>query len=172
MLLSFINKQKIWRAVWYIIYLLLVLLLQNLVFSRVTILGVRAMFVPAAVAALGMFEGGVWGGVFGLFTGIFCDMSFPENTAMFTGLFPIVGFFSGMATQFLMTRRFVAYLPLMFLALALSAALQMAPPLLAAPAAAGAILRTALFQLLWSIPLALPLYFPCRAIHGGILDQR
>ncbi|HBD86211.1 MAG TPA: hypothetical protein DC001_02145, partial [Clostridiales bacterium] len=70
MLWDLINMDKLRRGLIYAVYMLLVLLLQNAVFSRIVIFGTKAMLVPAAVVAVGMFEGGVWGAVFGLFTGL------------------------------------------------------------------------------------------------------
>jgi hypothetical protein len=42
-----------------------------MVFSKIAFLGVKAMFIPVTIVAIGMFEGGVWGGAFGLCTGYF-----------------------------------------------------------------------------------------------------
>lgn len=170
MFLSFINKEKLRRAALYALYMLLVLLFQDMVFSHLRIAGVRPLFTPAAVVAAGMFEGGVWGAVFGLAMGIFSDINFMENTAMFTLLFPVFGFFSGALTQFLATKRFVAYVPVAILSLFITAFVQMLGIWLKDSSASWYFLRTAILQALWSIPLALPLYFPCRSMHGGILD--
>ncbi len=171
MFFSLINKEKLKRGALYAVYLLVVLLFQDMVFSNLRIAGVRPMFSPAAAVAAGMFEGGVWGGMFGLVLGLFSDMTFTENTALFTVLFPVFGFFSGALTQFLATKRFVAYIPVAILALFITAFAQMFGVWIAdSSSASWYFLRTAILQGLWSIPLALPLYFPCRAMHGGILD--
>ena len=58
--------ERIRRGVLYGLYLLGFLLLQNVVFSHIAPLGVRAMFMPALVAAVALFEGGYRGGLFGL----------------------------------------------------------------------------------------------------------
>ena len=63
MLWDLVNFQKIKRALLYALYMSLVLLVQDALFSNISIFGVRAMFVPAAAVAVGMFEGGVWGAV-------------------------------------------------------------------------------------------------------------
>jgi uncharacterized membrane protein len=61
-----INKDKVHRALWCALYMAVTLLLQNTVFAHIALFGVHAMFVPAVVVAVGVFEGGTWGAVFGL----------------------------------------------------------------------------------------------------------
>lgn len=163
MFLDLFNLDKARRAVLYAIYLLLVLLFQNMVFSRITVLGVRAMFVPAAVVAVGMFEGGVWGGVFGLFAGLLCDLSYG-NAVLFAALFPVVGFCAGLLSRWFVNRRFFAYLIVCLGAFALTAFCQLFRLWVVLDQAGGPLFATAALQVLWSLPLAVPLYFPCRSI--------
>ena len=72
-----INKDKVHRALWCALYMAVTLLLQNTVFAHIALFGVHAMFVPAVVVAVGVFEGGTWGAVFGLIAGYFCAMGYP-----------------------------------------------------------------------------------------------
>ena len=72
--------------------------------------------VPAAVVAVGMFEGASWGAIFGLVLGIFADMDYVENTVMFTLLLPALAFFAGFVSQFFINRRFFAYMGAAFAA--------------------------------------------------------
>lgn len=46
------------RGVLYALLLLVGLLLQNVILSHIPILGVRVMFLPVLVVAVGLFEGG------------------------------------------------------------------------------------------------------------------
>ena len=62
MLWDLINWQKLKRALLYAIYMALVLLVQDALFSHISILGREVMLVPAAAVAVGMFEGGGLGG--------------------------------------------------------------------------------------------------------------
>ena len=74
--LSDLKLDQVWtrirRTVLYGLYLLAFLLLQNVIFSHIAPLGVRAMFMPALVVAVALFEGGYSGGLFGLAAGIVC----------------------------------------------------------------------------------------------------
>ena len=163
MLWDLINMDKLRRGLIYAVYMLLVLLLQNAVFSRIVIFGTKAMLVPAAVVAVGMFEGGVWGAVFGLFTGLLCDKTFGA-TPLFTALFPVIGFFSGVLSRYFVNKRFFAYLFVSMAAFVLTALCQLFPLLVFIGQDAAALFKTALLQVLISLPLAAPLYFPCRAV--------
>lgn len=162
MLWDLINKDKLRRALLYALYMTLVLLVQDALFSRIAPFGVRTMFVPAAVVAVGLFEGGIWGAVFGLALGFLADISF-NNTALFIALFPCIGFFSGALARWLVNKRFFAYMCVCLAAFAVTALFQMLRLLLRGQDL-GIMLWTALLQTLLSLPLAAPLYFPCRAI--------
>ena len=72
-----INKDKVHRVLWCALYMAVTLLLQNTVFAHIALFGVHAMFVPAVVVAVGVFEGGTWGAVFGLIAGYFGAMGYP-----------------------------------------------------------------------------------------------
>lgn len=164
MLLDLINLHKIRRAVLYALYIIIVLVFQNLVFSRVSLLGVRCMFVPAAAVAIGMFQGSAWGAVFGLVTGYLCDMSCSENAVMFTLLFSVFGFFSGALSQRLINKRFFAYLIVCIGAFVITAAVQSFRHLFILGSDVEDVLITAALQALWSIPFSVPLYYPCKRL--------
>ena len=75
--LDLINLTKIRRAILYGFCILVAFWLQFAVFSRVTLPGrVKPFFIPVLVSAIGLWEGGVWGGAFGLAAGVYCDGNF------------------------------------------------------------------------------------------------
>ena len=123
--LSDLHLDQLWaktrRGVLYGLYLLGFLLLQNVVFSHIAPLGVRAMFMPALVVAVALFEGGYRGGLFGLAAGIVCDLYLGGQTILFTVMFPIVGFAVGLLTDFYLNRRLFTYVVMSVLALFLAA---------------------------------------------------
>ena len=92
MIADVINFKKLRLALAYTALLIVSLFFQDTVFARLGLFGVKMLFIPAACAAVGMFEGGFRGGLFGLLAGVLCDLSFSENTVLFTVLFPQLGF--------------------------------------------------------------------------------
>ena len=164
--LSDLHLDEIWtdirRGVLYGLYLLAFLLLQNVIFSHIAPLGVRAMFMPALVVAVALFEGGRVGGLFGLAAGIACDIFFSSQTVLFTVLFPVIGFAVGFLVDFFLNRRFFAYAMLALAALFLSAFAQMFPLLVYHGQGSWALWRTAILQTLWGVPFVWPAYYICK----------
>lgn len=132
-------------------------MVQNMLCAHITILKVRPLILPAVAAAVGMFEGGTFGAIFGLFLGFFGDMSFAENTVLFMVLMALIGFTSGFASDFIINRSFLPYMASAFVALLFTALIQMIRPWIS-NASAGQVLLTGLLQTLWSLPFAAGFY--------------
>ena len=163
MLWDLVNFDKLRRGVIYAAYMLLVLMVQNAILSRVVLFGAKAMILPAAVVAVGMFEGGVWGALFGLAAGLFADKALGY-TVLFTALLPVFGFFSGLLSRYFVNKRFFAYIIVSLAAFILTALCQMFPLWAFMGQDVRALFYTAAMQVLLSLPLAVPLYFPCKAL--------
>ena len=172
-LLDLINLRKIRSAILYLFLTAAVLWLQFSVLSRVPLPGaVKPFFPAAAVIAIGVWEGGVWGGVSGLLTGLYCDMNLLDSTVLCLLLFAALGFFSGVLADFLINRRFVAYMILTAAALLFVALCQIVPLWIFRGAPLLSLLPVALLQTLWSLPFAVPCYFLVKRIaHAGDAER-
>ena len=156
---DFLEKINIGKVLRYGLYLLALLIAQNILFTQLRILGVCPMVLPAAAVAMGMFEGATWGPLFSLLLGIFADMAFIENTVFFTLVFPAVSFAAAFVSNFFINRRFFAYMGAAVLGLLVTAAAQLLKTV-AMDSFSMVMVTTALLQTLWSIPFAALAYFP------------
>lgn len=171
MLLDLIDIAKLRRAVSYSLLFVALFVVQDLLASHITIRGVRPMLIPAAVACVGLFDGGLWGGLTGLAAGLFMDMGYTEHVCLFAVLLAGVGFFSGVLGKYLLHRGFVSYMALAALTMLLVTFCQMFRFLFFTDTASWAVWRTGVLQLLWSLPWAVPVYFPCRSIASHALER-
>ena len=166
-----INLRKLRKALVYLGCILVALWLQNMMLSRGGLLGVKPFFIPALAVSIGMFEGGIWGGMLGLVAGIGCDVGFSDTTVLFTVLFAAIGFFSGLLTEFFINRRFVAWLLLTVLALLVTAFCQIVPLWIFRGTAFRPLAGVGLLQCLWSLPFAVITYAAVKLIAGRERDR-
>lgn len=155
--------RKLKKAAVYTALLLTVIAVQNSFLSSLTVFEVRAMIVPVAAAACGFFEDGVWGGFLGLAAGFVCDMGYHENTVLFTVIFAIIGFFSGIASHFFVNGKILPFLFVSAVALLITAGCQMLRSVLFYGAALSSASAVALKQTLLSLPFSALMYAPFRA---------
>jgi hypothetical protein len=165
-ILELINLRKARKAILYLVLIVIALWLQTMVFSRLMLLGVKPFFLPALIVAIGLFEGGVWGGMLGLAAGLGCLLSMAGSPVLFLVLLPVFGFLSGMLAEFLINRRFYSYLLLAAVALLLTAVLQAAPLWIFRGADPKPLFTVAALQALWSVPFTVPSYFAAKGLAG------
>ena len=157
-ILSHINIKRLLQ---YALYMFLALITQNMLLTQLRPLGVCPMVLPAVAVAVGMFAGASFGSVFSLIMGIFADMAFKENTVLFTILFPSLAFAAGFVAQFFINRRFFAYMGAAVLGFFVTGTVQMlATVALDEGQWSPVMVVTVLLQTLWSIPFAVPAYYP------------
>ena len=142
----------------YLLFLFIILLVQDIVITHFRIWGTCAFIPPAACVAAGMFLGSVPGALFSLLMGFFADMIFPENTIMFTLLFPALAFFSGFVADFFVNRRFFAFMCLCAAAFVVTAVVQ-AFGAFASGGISLAAVPVILLQTLLSLPFAVPIFY-------------
>lgn len=167
MLYDLINLEKLRRACVYALMLVILLLLQNVLLSNIAPLGVRAAFVPVSVVCVGLFEGSVWGAMYGLAAGYFMDMGQSETTVLFMLVLVVCGYFTGLLCRYELRRGLVTALVLSFCVLVICAACQMLPFLVFTETVRpGVVIATGVLQVLWSLPFTFLIYYPCRYIAG------
>ncbi len=153
-----LEKIDLSKVVRYTLFVFLTLMAQNMVLSHIRPLDVRPLILPAAAAAVGMFEGATWGPMISLVMGYFGDMSFVENNVFFLLLLPGLSLLSAFVSQFFINRRFFAFMGMAFLALLITALLQMLKTL-AGDVWSDDMLFVAVLQTLFSLPFAALTYF-------------
>ena len=161
-MLNRIDFKKLRVFLEYAVYLLLAMLLQGLLFSRLSIFGVKGFVLPAAVVAAGMYLGGMRGAVFGICLGLVTDMSYTESSFMYTIVFALIGFGAGFASEFYINKSFLVFMVMSVIAVLLSGLAQY----LAAVIFGGAELVQGIFTVLLQTALSIPpmalLYLPFR----------
>lgn len=161
-LIQALEWKKVRMVIQYAVYMLLVMLLQSVLFSRISIFGAKGFIIPAAAVAAGIYLGGVRGAVFGIFLGLFTDMAFSETTVLFTILFPMIGFGAGFASEFYINKSFLVFMVMSVIAVLLSGLAQYLAAVIFGGAELVQGIVTVLLQTALSIPPMALLYLPFR----------
>lgn len=156
---EFLPKINLNKLIRYGAYLIVSLIFQNILFTKLRILDVCPMVLPAVAVAMGMFEGATWGPLFSLVLGIFADMGFVENTVYFTIVLPGLSFAAAFIANFFINRRFFAYMGAALLGLSIAAAGQLLKTA-ASDSFSMIMVTTAVLQTVWSLPFAALAYLP------------
>ena len=160
-----IRKDRLRSILLLALYLALTLLVQNTLFAKLRIWGVHVIVLPALMTAVGMFRGPVWGGVFGIFAGVFANMGYPESIVLFILLLPLIGYVTGMLSEHLLTRSLVAFLCMVLGAQLLTAFFQLFRLWVFQGAEFKALLITGLKQTAVSLPFSIPFFYISRAVN-------
>ena len=161
-MLNRIDFKKMRVFLEYAVYLLLAMLLQGLLFSRLSIFGVKGFVLPAAVVAAGMYLGGMRGAVFGICLGLVTDMSYTESSFMYTIVFALIGFGAGFASEFYINKSFLVFMVMSIIAVLLSGLAQYLAAVIFGGAELVQGIVTVLLQTALSIPPMALLYLPFR----------
>ncbi len=146
-----------------LLLLLLLYFLQADVFPHLRVLGVCPLPLPLAAVAIGLFEGGLTGGLWGLLAGVLCDLA-TGNSFAFTLLLCCAGFFAGFLGEFIMARSLPSLLLLGAVAELLSGLILQVPVLLAGSAPAASLALSLGVGILYSLLFTLLVYPAVRGL--------
>ena len=143
---------------------------QGIILPFMRIGGLVPLLLPVVATGVALYEGSYTGGVTGLFAGILCDISFNEPVGTYTVLLTLTGLCIGTLADTVILRGFVTYYLCCTVVLIVTAFVQLFPlliPLLmlqSAPIPVQAFVSTAVQQTIYSLILALPIWFIVRAL--------
>jgi len=157
------NKKFLKKLGLHALLLIIVYILQHYVFSRIPVWGVKPLILPVAVIGIGFFGGGTWGGVFGIFAGIMCDIAYV-TTPLFSLVLPLIGLASGLLSEYALLRSLLSYLITSLLGLIFISFLQMFPYLFFRDVGPLILIKVASLQTAYSLLFVFPLYFPVRRL--------
>lgn len=159
-----LGKKAVARVLIVVPFLLILYILQGMVFTHMPLWGVKPLLLPLAVAGVALFDGAFVGGIFGIFAGMLCDMSFNQPTIAFTLILTFLGIWLGFLAETLLVRGFPSYLFLSFSTLLICSLGQMFPLMFMHGVPFGPLFDTAIRQILYSLVFAIPMYYLTRFV--------
>jgi len=153
------NKRFFIKLGLHALFLIIVYILQHFVFSRIPLWGVKPLILPVAALGTGFFGGSVWGGIFGIFAGMLCDVAFV-TTPLFTIALPALGIGAGLLAEYALLTNLLSYLITSLLGLFVISFLQMFPFIFFRDVELSILLKVAAMQTAYSLLFVFPLYLP------------
>jgi len=144
--------------------LIIVYVFQGMVFPYMRLIGLVPLLLPVVSTGAAVYQGRIAGGVVGIFAGILCDISFNAPVGTFTVLLTMTGLIVGSLADTVMARGFATFYICCAVVLAVSAFAQMFPLLFFENVPPTPLLVTALWQTVYSLIFALPIWFFVRAL--------
>jgi len=144
--------------------LMIVYIFQSMIFPYLRLAGLAPLLLPIVSTGVAIYEGRYAGGITGLFAGILCDVSFHQPTGVFTVLLTLMGLLIGTLADTVITRGFITYYLSCVAVLVFSALVQMFPLVFLEGVPLRLLWMTALWQTLYSLIFALPIWFSVRAL--------
>ncbi|MCL2366753.1 MAG: hypothetical protein FWC75_06855 [Oscillospiraceae bacterium] len=151
--------------------LIVVFIFQGMIFPYLRFGGLAPMLLPMVSTGVAVYEGRVTGGVVGIFAGILCDLALNEPVAVFTVTLTLTGLLVGTLADTFITRGFVTYVLFCAGVLVLCAAVQMFPLIYFVGVLPQYLLGTAIWQTIYSLIFAFPIWFFVNAIGKRIYRE-
>jgi len=129
------------------------------------------LLLPAAAVAVSMFEGASRGAVLGLVAGALCDISFLDPISKFMLLLTLLCMIIGTLTDRIVARGFIPYLVIAIISLMICSLVQLFVPLAFDGARSDALFRTALQEIIITVPFTIIIYPLAKAAARGRLKS-
>lgn len=146
------RRDFIWKWSAYGVALLVTTVVQAYVLSRLPVLGVTAVLLPQAVAAMAVLEGPTSGAGLGVAAGV-VSMSLFHGGPMAIVAYALIGLLVGLVTQYVLRQDFWGCVICTGVALALRGACLVVPRYAAGVAPLPVLLRVAVPELVYSFLL-------------------
>jgi len=150
--------------------LIVVYVFQGVILPFMRLGGLVPLLLPIACTGTALYEGRDTGGVVGLFAGILCDVSFNQPVGVFTVFLTLTGLIVGTLADTVILRGFVTYYISCAVVLVISSFVQMFPLIVLSRLPVQIMIGTAIQQTIYSLFLALPIWFFIRAL-GRFSDR-
>jgi len=144
--------------------LMIVYVFQSMIFPYMRLNGLVPLLLPIVSTGVAVYEGRDTGGVFGLFAGILCDVSFNEPSGVFTVYLTLTGLAVGALADAVMTRGLATYFISCVAVLTVATLVQMFPLLFFDGVPFPHLLTTAIEQTVYSLVFTIPIWFFVRAL--------
>ena len=160
------KKDLIISITFHALLLVAVYIFQGMIFPFMRLSGLVPLLLPIVSAGVALYEGQYSGGITGLFAGILCDISFNQPVGVFTITLTLTGLIIGTLADTVILRGFVTYYLCCGAVLIVSAFVQMFPLIILPDYSVSiqALISTTIQQTLYSLILALPIWFFVRSL--------
>jgi cell shape-determining protein MreD len=160
------RRAQIISIILHAILLTVTYVFQDMIFPYLRLAGLAPLLLPVVSTGVAVYEGRHVGGLFGMFAGILCDVSFGQPAALFTVLLTVTGLLVGILADTVVTRGFATFIISCAAVLVVCAFAQMFPLLFSenGPVPPRPLIETAFRQTVYSLVYAFPIWFFVRAL--------
>jgi len=163
-----VNRKAIKKWLLYLGLGITAMLLQEHLFSRLRIFNVHPMLGGVLTAVVAMFEGGVGGAAFGLFTGMIQDSAVVGVEGYYSLIYMFSGLTAGMICEYMFRKSiFTALLWSLIITSITTLLYFILFFLFTGRASISALWLTALPEIFYSVLMIPIIYFPARYIAGA-----
>lgn len=166
------RRDFLYKWFWYSMALIPIWLAEDLIFSRLHILGVAPMLLPLAAVAVAVLEGPVAGAGFGLGVGLLCSAAWLTEGRWMILALALAGAAAGAAAQYGLKQSYAGCLICSAGALGLIDLCRILSHLIHGTAALLPLLRVALPEIFVSLIFVAPVYLLFRKVYSRVGGTR